>query len=1093
MRIRVLGPLEVWDDGRELPLGSGRQRALFVLLLLHADEVVSRDRLIDGLWGERPPASAAKVLQGYVSQLRRRLPPEAIVTRGSGYLLRGGETDAREFERLVERARAEEAREAALTLREALALWRGGALAEVEYEAWAQAEIARLEELRLVAIEERIEVDLQLGEDAHVVPELEALVAAHPLRERLRAQLMLALYRAGRQTDALDAFADARRRLVDELGVEPGPSLRELQQAILRQDPALEPVAPVASDAESVFVGRKLELEQLRAGLDEAFAGRGGLFLLAGEPGIGKSRLADELVAHARARRAHVLIGRCWEAGGAPAYWPWLQALRTYVRDVDVELLRSQLGPVLPDLAQLVPELRDRISDIPASGADSPEGARFRLFDAVATLLRRAGEQHPLVLVLDDLHAADEPSLLLLQFVARELAAARVLVVGAYRDVDPKPSGTLAAALGALAREQVTRVVSLSGLGEADVARFVELSTAHAPTADIVQAVLGRTEGNPLFVGEVVRLLSAAEPPGVPHSLKEVIAHRLRLLSPECRDVLSTAAVVGREFELDLLAAACELGRGAVLELLDEAMAEDVVSDIPGSRRSLRFAHALFRDGLYDELPPGRRRRLHETIGEALERLDPEAHLAELAYHFCEAVPAVEPTKAVEYARRAGDHAVSLLAPEEAIRLYDSALAIVDEHERPQLLLQSARSTWMAGAMVEERAVEARDALLASGDTDGAAQAELLLASVHWFEGRRRLVSEDMRRATALVRDRPVTPTTADVLDHASRFHMLADENEDAIAVGREALQIAERLGLHGVRAHCLSNIGVARACLGDLGGLDDIRKALEVALAAHDGWAAWRARANLADCLLWQVGEAEPAFAERHALRSLLHAAGSWPVARWNQAYDAAESYWRGSWRETVRLCDEFLVQVEAGNRHNTAAEMYSLRSLVRVAQGDERSLDDARAGVAVGRASQDPRILYPALGVNAQVAAELGWDGEADELLEELLLATGPEPFPAYVVSLSLGALARGRAEDALPRIERLGPSPWRDAALELLRGEHVEAAERFSRIGVLPEEAHARLLGAEAGAEAEPARCRPFFELVGATAYLRRLDLL
>jgi DNA-binding SARP family transcriptional activator len=240
MRVRVLGPLEVWDDGRELPLGSGRQRALFVLLLLHADEVVSRDRLIDELWGERPPASAAKVLQGYVSQLRRRLPPDTIVTRGSGYLLRGVETDVNEFERLVERARNEEAREATLTLREALALWRGGALAEVEYEAWAQAEIASLEELRLVALEARIEVDLRLGEDAHVVPELEALVAAHPLRERLRAQLMLALYRAGRQTGALDAFADARRRLVDELGVEPGRPLRELHQAILNQDETLD-------------------------------------------------------------------------------------------------------------------------------------------------------------------------------------------------------------------------------------------------------------------------------------------------------------------------------------------------------------------------------------------------------------------------------------------------------------------------------------------------------------------------------------------------------------------------------------------------------------------------------------------------------------------------------------------------------------------------------------------------------------------------------------------------------------------------------------------------------------------------------------
>src|SRR2546428_3743467 len=174
MRVGVLGPVEVWEDGRELALGSGRQRALFVLLSLHAGEVVSRDRLIDGLWGERPPASAAKVLQGYVSQLRRTLPPETIVTRGSGYLLRGGETDVNEFERLVERARDEAASEAALTLREALALWRGGALAEVEYEAWAQAELARLEELRLVAIEERSGGGLRPGGGAPPRPDAPA-------------------------------------------------------------------------------------------------------------------------------------------------------------------------------------------------------------------------------------------------------------------------------------------------------------------------------------------------------------------------------------------------------------------------------------------------------------------------------------------------------------------------------------------------------------------------------------------------------------------------------------------------------------------------------------------------------------------------------------------------------------------------------------------------------------------------------------------------------------------------------------------------------------------------------------------------------
>ena len=239
LRFLLLGPLEVREDGREIRLGAGRQRALLALLLLHANERVSVDRLADELWEGNPPATAQKVVQGYISQLRRALPEDVIATRGSAYELRASATDVVEFEKLVERAAGEDPSTAARTLRAALELWRGRPLVDFEYESWAQAEAARLEELRLVALEERIDADLQLGQSARLVPELEPLVAAHPLRERLRAQLMLALYRVGRQADALDAFASGRRLLTDELGIEPGPELRELQRRILAQDPTL--------------------------------------------------------------------------------------------------------------------------------------------------------------------------------------------------------------------------------------------------------------------------------------------------------------------------------------------------------------------------------------------------------------------------------------------------------------------------------------------------------------------------------------------------------------------------------------------------------------------------------------------------------------------------------------------------------------------------------------------------------------------------------------------------------------------------------------------------------------------------------------
>jgi YVTN family beta-propeller protein len=240
MQFRTLGMLEVWDDGRQLPLGQGRQRAFLVLLLLHPNEVVSLERLIEDFWGEHAPPSAPKVIQGYVSQLRRALPPEAITTHGSGYLLRVTDTDALEFERLLARARAEDPADAARTLRAALALWRGRPLADVEYEGWAQGEISRLEELRLVASEDRLAADLALGRHADVVAELEPLVVAHPLRERLRSLLMLALYRCDRQVEALEMYRATRSALVESLGVEPSKTLQQLEQRILAQDPALD-------------------------------------------------------------------------------------------------------------------------------------------------------------------------------------------------------------------------------------------------------------------------------------------------------------------------------------------------------------------------------------------------------------------------------------------------------------------------------------------------------------------------------------------------------------------------------------------------------------------------------------------------------------------------------------------------------------------------------------------------------------------------------------------------------------------------------------------------------------------------------------
>ena len=246
IEFRILGPLEAQHQGRLVPLGGTRQRAVLAILLLHRGEVVSMDRLVDELWGERPPDTATKTVQVYVSRLRKELGQDVVVTRGGGYLLGAGadQVDAERFEQLtaegrdaLERGEAERARD---LLRQAIALWRGPPLGDLAYEPFAQSAVARLEELRMVALEHRIEADLELGEHAPLIPELETLVREHPARERLRAQLILALYRSGRQTDALASYRDARRALVDELGVEPGRELQELERAILAQDPKLD-------------------------------------------------------------------------------------------------------------------------------------------------------------------------------------------------------------------------------------------------------------------------------------------------------------------------------------------------------------------------------------------------------------------------------------------------------------------------------------------------------------------------------------------------------------------------------------------------------------------------------------------------------------------------------------------------------------------------------------------------------------------------------------------------------------------------------------------------------------------------------------
>ncbi|HEX5948061.1 MAG TPA: AAA family ATPase, partial [Actinomycetota bacterium] len=343
--------------------------------------------------------------------------------------------------------------------------------------------------------------------------------------------------------------------------------------------PGDDALAPTGRAGAPVFVGRDRELGDLSEGLEAALVGSGRLFLLSGEPGIGKSRLADELGSLARGRAARVVWGRCWEAGGAPAYWPWVQSIRALIRGGDPEALRRDLAAGAGDVAQIVPEVRDLLGGVEEPPSLDPESSRFRLFDAVARFLVAAAEPNGLVLVLDDLHAADAPSLLLLRFLAGEIAESRLLVLGCYRDADLERHGPLSAAVVELTRASVTRRLDLRGLGRAAVAEFIRRTTGTDPPDRLVVGVHEETEGNPLFLVEMVRLLEHEGGMGadggrsfpIPEEIREVIGRRLAHLPTDTSELLSVAAVLGREFDIETLGVLAGSPASDVVALLEDA------------------------------------------------------------------------------------------------------------------------------------------------------------------------------------------------------------------------------------------------------------------------------------------------------------------------------------------------------------------------------------------------------------------------------------------------------------------------------------------------------------------------------------------
>jgi len=562
-------------------------------------------------------------------------------------------------------------------------------------------------------------------------------------------------------------------------------------------------------------------MASLHAALEEALSGRGRLVMLAGEPGIGKTRTAQELSVYATQRGAQVFWGRCYENPGAPPYWPWVQIIRSYVCERDAEQIRAEMGGAAADIAEIVPDVRHALPDLPsAPPLTDPEQARFRLFDSVTTFLINAARGQPLVLALDNLHWADRASLLLLEFLTREIGASRILLLGTYRDIEVSRQHPLFETLGELSRDRLQYRIALRGLDREEVGHFLDLAVGGQPAEDLVESVHQRTEGNPFFVIEVVRLLaqegqlasgSAHRPRGsamkIPEGVREVIGRRLNRLSPACNQILGVASVIGREFGLEELRCTVDAFLAeSLLDSLEEALAAHILEEVLQAQGRFQFTHVLIRETLYDELTAPRRAQLHRRIGEALETLysaDIGPHLARLTHHLGEAFQAGARAKAVEYAERAGARADVLLAYEEAAHYYQMALdglereMMLDQRRRCRLLLALGEARRKAGDFAQALPTfqEAATVARSLGAAEDLALAALGFEETAWRPGLPGDTAVQLCEQALQALGEGDSAIKARVLGGLTRALAFTDAWARATATGRQAIDIARRLG----------------------------------------------------------------------------------------------------------------------------------------------------------------------------------------------------------------------------------------------------------------------------------------------------------
>lgn len=647
LSFHLLGPLEVRrPDGAAVELGGPQSRTTLARLLVADGHLVTAAEIVDVIWGEDPPGSALGTLQSYVSRLRRALGPAGagqLRYEAPGYRLAvdAEQVDANRFARLSRRGgellHAGDHDGAAAVLGEAIGLWRGPVLGDTDAE-FARHAAARLDEMRLGALEDLFDARLRAGRAGAVVPDLAAAVEDSPLRERLRGLLALGLYRSGRQADALSVLETGRRLLGDELGLDLSRELRDLQTRILQQDPGLgahdtgppaaapgtgghassqtgstrtveRPAAPAGEPPDrpdaSPLIGRAAEVRTLRAVLGEALDGPGCRYVvIEGQPGIGKTSLAQELLRLARERGALTLTAATLEIGAAPAYGPWLQLVRA----------AEHAGAPLPPAMD-----RFLAGPDPALLGTSPAAVAAALADAVAEAAAGLARGRGLVVVLEDLQWADPASLDLFAGLGPRLGPVPVVLAATVRDLEVGRDGAVVDALARIAREPGSRRLTLQGLSRSESGRLLGRAVGGTVADDVVAAVHTRSEGNPFFTTELARMLgeqgtldaASVRAASVPTGVRDVLHHRLARLPQATRALMEAAAVLGREADLELLTSMTGGAPDTCLDDLEPALLVRLLEMPPTAPGSVRFAHALVREALVDGMSPLRRARLH--------------------------------------------------------------------------------------------------------------------------------------------------------------------------------------------------------------------------------------------------------------------------------------------------------------------------------------------------------------------------------------------------------------------------------------------------------------------------------------------------